>query len=368
MAESSSPARQLTITRPDDWHIHLRDEDYLPACVADASRYFGRLIVMPNLVPPVTDAEAAKAYRQRILACARPGPFNEEGQDSFEPLMTLYITPETNATTVSEACRSGIVNAFKLYPAGATTNSAAGVDQIESLYPLFEAMQDQGMPLSIHGEVTDPTTDIFDREALFIEQQLSPICEKFPELKVILEHITTSDAVDFVNSASPNVAATITVHHLLYNRNDLLSGGIRPIYYCLPVLKRNTHQQALINAATSGSNKFFLGTDSAPHPKTAKENACGCAAGCYSAHAAIELYAEAFAQENALDKLEGFASFHGADFYGLARNKDTITLIEEPWEVPQTQPFGNDQLIPLRAGTTVNWRVAASNSLIGEKF
>ena len=358
MADTSSPARTIQLTRPDDWHIHLRDSDYLPACVADASRYFGRVIVMPNLVPPVTNAEAAAAYKQRILKCATTGPISESGQDSFQPLMTLYITPETNAATVSEACKSGIVHAFKLYPAGATTNSDAGVDQIESLYPLFEAMQAQGMPLSIHGEVTDPTTDIFDREALFIKQQLAPICEKFPDLKVILEHITTSHAVEFVKSASKNVAATITAHHLLYNRNDLLSGGIKPIYYCLPVLKRNTHQQALINAATSGSNKFFLGTDSAPHPQSAKENACGCAAGCYTAHAAIELYAEAFDQEGALDKLEGFASFYGADFYGLARNKDTITLIEDPWEIQQSQAFGADQLIPLRAGATVNWRVA----------
>ncbi len=323
---------------------------------------------MPNLVPPVIDAASAQAYQRRILECVKPGPISDEGQDSFQPLMTLYITPETNAATVSAACETGIVHAFKLYPAGATTNSDAGVDQIEALYPLFEAMQTQGMPLSIHGEVTDPSTDIFDREALFIEQQLAPICERFPELKVILEHITTSDAVDFVKGANEHVAATITAHHLLYNRNDLMSSGIKPIYYCLPVLKRNTHQQALINAATSGNNKFFLGTDSAPHPKTAKENACGCAAGCYTAHAAIELYAEVFDQEEALDQLEGFASFHGADFYGRSRNKDSITLIEEAWTVPQTQPFGADQLIPLRAGTKVNWRVADTNSQIGEKL
>ena len=350
--------RKIEITRPDDWHIHLRDGDYLPTCVADASRYFGRVIVMPNLVPPVTNAELARQYHQRILQCADSASAGGWQQDQFQPLMTLYITPETDARTVTDARESGIVHAFKLYPAGATTNSDAGVDQIESLYPLFEAMQAQGMTLSIHGEVTDPTTDIFDREALFIEQQLSPICQKFPELKVILEHITTSHAVDFVKDSGKNVAATITAHHLMYNRNDLLSGGIKPIYYCLPVLKRNTHQQALIDAAISGSNKFFLGTDSAPHPQTAKENACGCAAGCYTAHAAIELYTEVFAQEDALDKLEGFASFHGADFYGLPRNSDKITLIEEPWNIAPTQKFGADQLIPIRAGATVNWRVA----------
>jgi len=360
MAETLSPrvpTRKMTITRPDDWHIHLRDGDYLPACVADASRYFGRVIVMPNLVPPVINAHSAKAYQERILGAVQTKSNSNGHRDTFQPLMTLYITPDTNAETVREAVASGIVHAFKLYPAGATTNSEAGVNQIESLYPLFEAMQASGMTLSIHGEVTDPGTDIFDREAIFIEQQLAPICRKFPELKVVLEHITTSHAVDFVTGANAYVAATITAHHLLFNRNDLLSGGVKPVYYCLPVLKRNTHQQALIKAATGGNPKFFLGTDSAPHPRMAKENACGCAAGCYTAHAAIELYAEVFNQANALEKLEGFASFYGADFYGIARNKDTITLIEKAWEVPATRAFGSDQLIPIRAGSTIAWQV-----------
>ena len=323
---------------------------------------------MPNLIPPLTDAQLAEGYRQRILNCLERTTAHQWQEDSFQPLMTLYITPQTNAQTVAEASESGIVHAFKLYPAGATTNSDAGVDQIESLYPLFAAMEAHGMILSIHGEVTDPTTDIFDREALFIEQQLRPICKQFPALKIVLEHITTSHAVDFVKAASRNVAATITAHHLLFNRNDLLSGGIKPVYYCLPVLKRNTHQQALVTAATSGSSKFFLGTDSAPHPKTAKENACGCAAGCYTAHAAIELYAEAFDQAGALDQLEGFASFNGADFYGLPRNKDTITLVQKSWDVQETQLFGSDQLIPIRAGDKIHWQVESSNESTLEKL
>jgi dihydroorotase len=364
---SHTQSRKLQIIRPDDWHIHLRDGDYLPACVSDASRYFGRVIVMPNLVPPVTDAQIAAEYRQRILKCLKQPAESQWQEDSFQPLMTLYITPDTNAQTVTDASESGIVHAFKLYPAGATTNSDAGVDQIESLYPLFAAMEANGMVLSIHGEVTDPSTDIFDREALFIEQQLTPICERFPALKIVLEHITTSQAVDFVKEASQNIAATITAHHLLFNRNDLLSGSIKPIYYCLPVLKRNTHQQALINAATSGSPKFFLGTDSAPHPKTAKENACGCAAGCYTAHAAIELYAEAFDQAGALDQLQGFSSFYGADFYDLPRNKDTITLVQKSWDVQETQLFGSDQLIPIRAGEKIHWQVESSTESTLEK-
>lgn len=343
--------RRLTITRPDDWHIHLRDGDYLPNTVGDAARYFGRAIVMPNLQPPVDSPSRAVAYRDRILA-ARP-----EGSD-FDPLMTLYITPDTSPETVAEAAAVDCIHAFKLYPAGATTNSDAGVSTIESLYPVFEAMQTNKIVLCIHGEVTNPEVDIFDREHRFIDETLAPICEQFPDLKIVFEHITTREAVQFVQSQKQNVAATITAHHLLYNRNHLLAGGMRPVYYCLPVLKRNTHQDALIEAATSGDQRFFLGTDSAPHPRPAKENACGCAAGCYTAHAAIELYAEVFDEAAALDQLEGFASFYGPDFYGLPRNSDTITLEEQAWQVPATLPFGSDQLVPIRGNEQINWQIA----------
>jgi dihydroorotase len=342
--------RSLTITRPDDWHLHLRDGDYLEHTVKDACRYFGRAIIMPNLTPPVATAADAERYYSEIRRCVPVG-------NGFEPLMTLYITPDTDVETVRGAANSDVVQAFKLYPAGATTNSDAGVSAIESLYPVFEEMQRLGVVLCIHGEVTNHEVDIFDREAVFIQESLGPICEKFPDLKVVFEHITTNDAVEFVKSQHQNVAATITVHHLLYNRNDMLAGGMRPIYYCLPVLKRNTHQAALIQAAISGNPKFFLGTDSAPHPRHAKENACGCAAGSYTEHAALELYAEVFDEHGALDKLEGFASFYGADFYGLPRHNDQITLQEEPWPVPETLPFGNDQLIPIRNGEHVRWRV-----------
>lgn len=342
--------RQITITRPDDWHVHLRDGDYLTDTVRDMARYFGRAIVMPNLVPPVADVASARQYRDRIVSLVPAG-------SGFEPLMTLYITPETSEETVAQASQSGLVHAFKLYPAGATTNSDAGVEAIETLYPVFEAMQAHGMVLAIHGEVTDDKVDIFDREAVFIDSTLAPITEKFPELPVVFEHVTTREAVDFVRQARPRVAATLTVHHLLYNRNDLLAGGIKPLYYCLPVLKRDTHQRALIEAATSGDPRFFLGTDSAPHPRSRKENACGCAAGCYTAHAAIELYAEAFDDAGSLDRLEDFASHFGPDFYGLPRNQDKITLTETPWDVPETLAFGQETLVPIRGGSQVRWRV-----------
>lgn len=342
--------RSITITRPDDWHVHLRDGDYLPDTVRDISRYFGRAIVMPNLVPPVTSVDQARDYRDRIVSLVQDG-------SRFTPLMTLYLTDETNEDTVREARQSGFIKAFKLYPAGATTNSDAGVNTIKNLFPIFAAMEKQGMPLAVHGEVTDEDVDIFDREAEFIGQQLSPIIESFPDLKVIFEHITTSEAVDFVIQAPQTVAATITAHHLLFNRNDLLAGGVKPVYYCLPILKRSQHQMALLKAATSGNAKFFLGTDSAPHPRYAKENACGCAAGCYTAHAAIELYAEVFEAASALDKLEAFASFHGPDFYALPRNEDRITLRREAWQMPLSLPLGDSQLTPLRAGEQVLWKI-----------
>ncbi len=342
--------RTLTITRPDDWHVHLRDGDYLPDTVRDISRYFGRAIVMPNLVPPITTIEQASQYRDKILALVPE-------ESGFKPLMTLYLTDKTDEQTIIDLARSGFARAFKLYPAGATTNSDGGVQSIEKLYPLFSVMEREGVVLAIHGESTDQSIDIFDRESRFIDEQLRPVSESFPGLKVIFEHITTKDAADFVEQSPANVAATLTVHHLLYNRNHMLAGGIRPVYYCLPVLKRDTHQQALIRAATSGNSKFFLGTDSAPHPRATKEDACGCAAGCYTAHAAIELYAEVFDAEDKLEQLEAFASHHGPDFYGLARNRDTITLEQKSWSVPDLLPFGQDQLIPIRTGDKVQWTV-----------
>lgn len=339
----------LTIRTPDDWHLHLRDGDMLPETVAATARCFQRAIVMPNLVPPVTNAEMAMAYRERILA-ARP-----EG-NSFDPLVTLYLTNDTTAQDIIDAKAAGIV-ASKLYPAGATTNSAAAVKQLEAMYPVFEVMADQGMLLLVHGEVTDHHIDIFDREKEFIDQKLAKIVERFPNLKVVFEHITTGDAAQFVQSASDKVAATITPQHLLLNRNDLLVGGVRPHNYCLPVLKRNTHQEALRAAVQSGSPKFFLGTDSAPHAKDAKENACGCA-GCYSAWSAIELYAHVFEELDALDKLQGFASEYGADFYGLPRNEGTITLVREDWEIPGEITLPNDKpIVPFFAGQTVHWKV-----------
>lgn len=339
----------LTLTHPDDWHIHLRSGSALKSTVKDAAQQFSRAIVMPNLVPPVTNSALAKQYRQEIKNHIPDG-------SSFSPLMTLYLTDTTSTEDIEQAMQTEYIKACKLYPAGATTNSDSGLSRIENAYPVFEAMQKHGMPLLIHGEVTDSDIDIFDREKVFIDRILKPLVKKFPHLKIVLEHITTSDAVEFVNSCGENIAATITAHHLLNNRNDMLVGGIRPHLYCLPILKRQQHQQALLQAATSGSAKFFLGTDSAPHVKENKETACGCA-GCYTAFAAIELYAEAFDSMNALDKLEGFASFHGPDFYGLARNESNITLIKQPWQMPDQLALGGDVVIPYRAGEKMCWQL-----------
>ncbi|WP_323815049.1 dihydroorotase [Cellvibrio sp. NN19] len=340
--------QQLTLTRPDDWHIHLRDGASLARTVGDAAQQFSRAIVMPNLVPPVMNTEQALAYKERILA-ARPAG------SQFEPLMVLYLTDNTDPAEIAIAKAAG-VTACKLYPAGATTNSASGVTDLKKIYPVLEAMQKAGMHFLLHGEVTDSAIDIFDREKVFIDRTLTEVVKNFPSLKMVLEHITTADAAQFVADAPANVGATITAHHLLYNRNHMLAGGIRPHYYCLPILKRGTHQQALIKAATSGSPKFFLGTDSAPHTKDKKEAACGCA-GSYTAYAAIELYAEAFEDAGALDKLEGFASHFGADFYGLPRNSDTITLVKQDWQVPDTLSLGDQPLVPLRAGETLRWQL-----------
>jgi dihydroorotase len=340
----------LTMTRPDDWHVHLRDGNVLTHTVKDISRYFGRAIIMPNLTPPVRNVKEAQAYRQRI-AQALPSRGHQ-----FQPLMVLYLTDNTQVEDIREAAASDVVYAAKLYPAGATTNSDSGVTSIEKLYPVLAAMEQYGLPLLVHGEVTDNHIDIFDREARFLEEKLRPIVDHFPALKLVLEHITTADSAAFVKQAPENVAATITAHHLLYNRNHMLAGGIRPHFYCLPILKRNTHQQALIDAAVSGSPKFFLGTDSAPHTKGSKETDCGCA-GCYTAYAAIELYAEAFEAAGALDKLEAFASFYGPDFYGLPRNTDTITLTRQDWTAPLELSFGTDIVRPLRAGETLHWQL-----------
>jgi len=338
----------ITIVRPDDWHIHLRDGDQLKDTVRDVSRYMGRAIIMPNLVPPATCTESALSYRERIMA--------EKPQGSFKPLMVLYLTDKTTPEEIKKAKATGHIVAAKLYPAGATTNSDSGVTSVKNMYPVFKAMQEVGMLLLIHGEVTDSAIDIFDREKLFLQSVLAPVVADFPELKIVLEHITTKDSVEFVEAASDNVAATITAHHLLYNRNHMLAGGIRPHFYCLPILKRNIHQDALNKAATSGSKKFFLGTDSAPHLKDKKEASCGCA-GSYTAHAAVELYAEAFDAAGAIDKLEGFASLNGPDFYNLPRNTDTITLVKEEWDVPESYPLGSDIVVPIRAGETIQWQV-----------
>ncbi len=340
--------QQLTITRPDDWHIHLRDGAALARTVGDAAQQFARAIVMPNLVPPVMNSSQALEYKARILA-ARP-----QGS-SFEPLMVLYLTDNTDPAEIAKAKAAG-VTACKLYPAGATTNSASGVTDLTKIYPVLEAMQKAGMHFLLHGEVTDSAIDIFDREKVFLERTFSQVVKNFPSLSMVLEHITTADAAEFVAQAPANVGATITAHHLLYNRNHMLAGGIRPHYYCLPILKRSTHQQALIKAATSGNPKFFLGTDSAPHTKDKKEAACGCA-GSYTAYAAIELYAEAFEDAGALDKLEGFASHFGADFYRLPRNTDKITLTKTAWQVPDSLPMGDQPLVPLRAGETLRWKL-----------
>ena len=339
----------LSIIRPDDWHVHLRDGAALKNTVADTSKYFGRAIVMPNLVPPVTNVQLATEYYQRIMA--------ENPTRGFKPLMVLYLTDTTTAQDIIDAKASGLVFAAKLYPAGATTNSSSGVTNVENIYSVLEELERQDMPLLIHGEVTDHAIDIFDREQVFIDTILKPLTEKFTTLKIILEHITTKNAVDFVKSAGSNIAATITAHHLLYNRNHMLVGGIRPHYFCLPILKRNIHQEALIEAATSGDAKFFLGTDSAPHAIEAKESSCGCA-GSYTAHAAIELYAEVFEQAGALDKLEAFASINGPTFYGLPINSDKITLTKTPWLVPAQLAFGDNKVVPIRAGEEINWQVS----------
>ncbi|MBU0689024.1 MAG: dihydroorotase [Gammaproteobacteria bacterium] len=341
--------QQLTLTRPDDWHLHLRDDALMASVLPDTARQFARAIVMPNLRPPVTTTEQAVAYRERILKALPAGM-------KFDPLMTLYLTDITNADEIKKAKASGVVHAVKLYPAGATTNSDAGVTDLRKTYAALEAMQACGMPLLVHGEVTSPDIDIFDREAVFIERVMQPLLKDLPELRVVFEHITTQDAAEFVMSAPDTIAATLTPQHLLYNRNAMLVGGIRPHYYCLPILKRETHREALVKAATSGSKKFFLGTDSAPHAQHTKENACGCA-GCYSAHSAIELYAEAFENAGALDKLEGFASFYGADYYGLPRNTEKVTLRKEEWQLPASVGFGEHQLVPLRAGETMKWKL-----------
>lgn len=341
---------ELTITRPDDWHVHLRDGDALQHTCADLARYFGRAIVMPNLSPPAVTVAQALAYRDRIVAAMRMLPRR------FEPLMTLYLTDQTTAAEIRLAAATDGIHAVKLYPAGATTNSAAGVTQLDRLFPTLAAMEEVDLPLLIHGEVTDGDIDIFDREKVFIERHLAPIAQRFPALRVVLEHITTLDAVQFVSAAGAAIAATITPHHLLFNRNNMLAGGIRPHFYCLPILKRSIHQEALQAAAISGNSKFFLGSDSAPHSTASKESSCGCA-GVYSAHAALEFYAEVFEQLHALDKLQAFAAHFGADFYRLPRNRDRITLRKESWTVPSQLPLGDDTLTPLRAAQDVTWRV-----------
>lgn len=353
-AATTTPTNTLTITRPDDWHLHVRDGEALHTVVPHTAAQFGRAIIMPNLRPPVTTAEQALAYKERILAAV---PAREEAGMQFEPLMTLYLTDNLPADEIAAARDAGVV-ACKLYPAGATTNSDAGVTDIRKTYKTLEAMQKAGILLLVHGEVTSSDIDLFDREAAFIDQQLIPLRRDFPELKIVFEHITTKDAADYVASSDRFTAATITAHHLLYNRNAIFTGGIRPHYYCLPVLKRETHRVALVQAATGGSAKFFLGTDSAPHPAHLKEHATGCA-GCYTAHAAIEMYAEAFDNVGALDKLEGFASFHGPDFYSLPRNTGTVTLRRESWTPPESFAFGEANLKPLRAGEALPWRLVA---------
>jgi dihydroorotase len=344
----------LTITRPDDWHLHLRDGEPMRSVVGATARVFGRAVVMPNLEPPITTVAAAAAYRERIAAAL---PLASR----FAPLLTLYLTDDTPVAEIQEARRSGFVIGVKYYPAGATTHSASGVSAIERVYPALDAMQRNAMPLLIHGEVTAAEVDIFDRERRFVDQVLGRIVNDFPGLRIVLEHITTREAADFVAGAPAQVGATITPQHLLYSRNALFKGGIRPHLYCNPILKNEEHRQALLKAAIGGNAKFFLGTDSAPHARDSKESACGCA-GCYTAHAALELYAEAFETAGALDKLEAFASFHGADFYGLPRNSDTVTLRREAWIVPEEYAFGAQAVVPLNAGATMQWRVATQET------
>ena len=352
MTEDKVPAMQtLTLTRPDDWHLHVRDGAALAAVVPDSARQFARALIMPNLRPPVVTTADAQRYRERVLAAV-------PAELKFDPLMTLYLTDNTAADEIDRARDSGFVHAVKLYPAGATTNSDAGVTGIDKVRAVLERMEKRDLVLCVHGEVTHADVDIFDRERVFIDRVLAPLAADYPALRIVFEHITTREAVQFVNEAGPNIGATVTAHHLLLNRNAMLVGGIQPHNYCLPVLKRELHREALVEAVTSGSTKFFLGTDSAPHSRSAKENACGCA-GCYTAHAAIELYAETFDAAGALNRLEGFASHHGADFYGLPRNTDTVTLTREAWTVPDTLAFvDGDPLVPLRAGSTLAWRLS----------
>jgi dihydroorotase len=343
-------AESITITRPDDWHAHLRDGDLMESVVGATARQFARAIVMPNLKPPVVSVKDAKGYRERILAALPKGT-------AFEPLMTLYLTDQTPAAEIEKARAAGFIKAVKYYPAGATTNSASGVTDIRKCDAALEAMQAAGMPLLMHGEVTDPEVDVFDREVVFLERTLAPLVKRFPKLKIVLEHITTHEAAAFVERAPETVAATVTVHHLLLNRNAMFSGGLRPHHYCLPVLKREPHRRALVKAAMSGNPRFFLGTDSAPHTRRSKETDCG-HAGLYTAHAALELYAEAFHAAGALDKLEAFASHFGADFYGLPRNKGKVTLERVEWQVPDEYPFGAETVVPMRAGQAIAWRIA----------
>ncbi|MGS1013424.1 dihydroorotase [Rhodanobacter sp. UC4450_H17] len=345
-------ADRLDICRPDDWHVHLRDGATLASVVGHTARRFGRAIVMPNLKPPVTNVAQAEDYRRRILASLPPGAH-------FQPLMTLYLTEATPVQEIERAKASGSVFAVKYYPAGATTNSQDGVRDLEHVNSVLEAMQRHDLPLLLHGEVTDPAIDIFDRERVFIERHLMPLRARFPALRMVLEHITTRDAAEYVAAAPANLAATITAHHLLLNRNALFAGGLNPHHYCLPILKREVHRAALVKAATSGNPRFFLGTDSAPHPRHAKESACGCA-GVYSAHAAIELYAEAFDQAGKLDRLEAFASFHGPDFYRLPRNQERLLLERKPWTVPTELALGDATCVPMRAGSTVAWSLVES--------
>jgi len=346
---NSTEQQAISFIRPDDWHLHLRDGSAMQSVLPDTARCFARAIIMPNLNPPVVNTEQAAAYRERILAAVPDGM-------EFEPLMTLYLTDTTSPDEIVCARNNGFIHAVKLYPAGATTHSTAGVTDISRCYTTLAKMEALDMPLLVHGEVVDPVIDIFDREKIFIDRVLLPLTQHFPGLRIVFEHITTREAVDFVQTTSEKIAATITPHHLLLNRNALLVGGLRPHHYCLPVLKREIHRQALIEAATSGNPRFFLGTDSAPHPVPLKESACGCA-GIYSAHAAIEFYASVFEQTGRLDRLEAFASFHGADFYRLPRNRDYITLIRQPWKIPEQLEFADSKLVPLGAGDYLNWKL-----------
>ncbi|MHB1566726.1 MAG: dihydroorotase [Acidiferrobacter sp.] len=346
---SAEAVQRLTLVRPDDWHVHLRDEEIMVSVLPDTARRFARAIIMPNLDPPVVTTKDARAYRARILAALPVGM-------RFEPLMTLYLTDRTSLAEITRAKKSKVVHAVKYYPAGATTNAKNGVTDLQRVYPVFALMEKVDLPLLLHGEVTDTAIDVFDREAVFIERHVVPLVRAFPSLRVVLEHITTRFAAEFVMDASDRVAATITAHHLLLNRNALFTDGLRPHHYCLPLLKRERHRAALVAAATSGSTKFFLGSDSAPHPRHAKESACGCA-GIYTAHAAVEFYAEVFEQAGALDRLEAFTSFHGPDFYRLPRNEDTITIEKTSWKVPEEIRFGNEMGVPLRAGGMVTWKL-----------